>query len=507
MSFMGVDVGQTGCKVLAFDAEGRPIASAYREYPAIVTQPGWAELDSGEVLAHCKDAISEVAMATRGSDPVQAIAVASMGESFTVVGPRDEFLCHGMIASDTRARRQVEEITDSIGLDTLYRTTGHSPHTMFTLFKLAWLRDNRPAILDRASKILCYEDLVGYALTGEAVVDYSIAARTMLFDVTRRHWAPRLLDCVGLTPDVLPRPEPAGTMIGVVRPDTADELGLARDVRVVAGGHDQPCGALGAGVVGEGTAMYATGTAECVSPAFDRLLLNDTLRDANLATYHHVVPGLYFTVAFNITGGNLLRWFRDEFGHHEVQLARRTGCNAYDLLLESIPSTPTSVLVLPHFTATGTPYFDTNPTSAVLGLTLSSTRGDLIRSLLEGVTYEMRLNVDILRAAGVPISELRAIGGGAKSAAWMQIKADIMDIPIVSMDVSEAAGLGAALLAALGSGALDSVEDGVNSWVRPARVFEPEVEGARAYRERYDVYRDLYRALKPLGTRMAKWAC
>jgi xylulokinase len=253
--------------------------------------------------------------------------------------------------------------------------------------------------------------------------------------------------------------------------------------------------------------MYATGTTECISPTFDALLLNHTLRDANLATYPHVVPGLYFTVAFNLTGGNLLRWFRDEFGRAEMQQVQGTERSAYDLLLESIPSKPTGVLVLPHFVATGTPHFDTAPTSGILGLTLASTRGEFIRALLEGVTYEMRLNVDILDEAGVQISELRAIGGGARSAAWMQIKADIVNIPIVSMNVSEAAGLGAALLSAVGSGAIDSVESGVDAWVRPSRVFEPSGEGVRAYSERYAVYRDLYTTLRPLGRRMGKWTC
>jgi xylulokinase len=251
--------------------------------------------------------------------------------------------------------------------------------------------------------------------------------------------------------------------------------------------------------------MYATGTVECISPAFDRLVLNDTLRDANLATYHHVVPDMYFTVAFNLTGGNLLRWFRDEFGQSEALEAERTGRSVYDHLLDSIPDAPTDVLVLPHFVATGTPHFDVSPTGAVINLSLATTRGEFIKSLLEGVTYEMRLNVDILHRAGVEINELRAIGGGAKSPAWMQIKADIMNLPIVAMDVSEAAGMGAALLAAVGGGGIDSIAAGVSTWVRPRDVFEPDPRRAEAYAERYGVYGELYATLKPLGLSIGRW--
>jgi len=382
MSFMGVDIGQTGCKVLAFDIDGRPIGSAYREYPVISPRPGWAELDSRQVMALCKDAIAQVTLECASRDPVTAIAVASQGESFTVLGADRSFLCNGMITSDTRAREQVVDVTAEIGLERLYQITGHSPHTMFTLFKLAWLRDNEPRMLDDAAMILCYEDLLGFELTGEAVTDYSIAARTMLFDVRERGWSSEVLDVVGLSSEALPQPEPSGEVVGQILPSVARDLGLPDGVRVVTGGHDQPCGALGAGVIGPGVAMYATGTVECISPAFDRLLLNQTLRDANLATYHHVVPGLYFTVAFNLTGGNLLRWFRDEFGRVEALAAQDSGRSVYDYLLDQIPHEPTSVLVLPHFVATGTPHFDVAPTGAIVNLGLSTTRGEFIKSLL-----------------------------------------------------------------------------------------------------------------------------
>jgi len=505
MSFLGVDIGQTGCKVIAFDADGRPLATAYREYPIISTRPGWAELDSRGVIEHCKDAIAQVSSAVQSRDPVAAIAVCSQGEAFTVVGPGDEFLCNAMITSDTRAYKQVARLSERPGAQTLYEITGHSPHTMFSLFKLAWLRDNRPEILDRAARVLCFEDLMGYVLTGEAVIDYSLAGRTMMFDVRRCDWAEEIFDLIGLDPAVMSRPVPSGRIVGAVRPGLAEQLHLSNHTLVVTGGHDQPCGALGAGVIGSGAAMYAMGTSECISPAFDQLLLNDTLRDANLATYHHVVPGLYFTVAFNVTGGSLFRWFRDQFGQEEVRRAREQGADTYDLLVQQIPDAPTSILVLPHFAATGTPHFDLSPVGAILGLKLTTQRGEFIKALLEGITYEMKLNVEILAHAGVEIDELRAIGGGAKSAAWMQIKADIMDKPIVSMAVSEAAGLGAAMLAAVASGALNSIEEAVAAWVHPQRVFEPTRANVALYRERYTTYRKLYDTLKPLGREMATW--
>jgi xylulokinase len=505
MSFLGVDIGQTGCKALVFDETGRPLAGSYREYPILAAQPGWAELDSRQVVDYCKDAIAEVAAAVSDCDAIEAIGVCSQGEAFTVIGSQDQYLCNAMITSDTRASSQVARLSQSPGVQFLYQLTGHSPHTMFSLFKLAWLRDNRPKVLDKAAKVLCFEDLLGYALTGEAVIDHSLAGRTMMFDVRRECWSEQVFDLIGLSPQVMSKPSPSGRIVGALRPSVSQELGLSPGAVVVAGGHDQPCGALGAGVVGPGVAMYSTGTSECISPAFAELLLNDTLRDANLATYHHVVPGLYFTVAFNVTGGNLFRWYRDQFGQREIRQALAQGSDPYDLLMSQIPDEPTSLLVLPHFAATGTPHFDLSPVGAILGLQLATQRGEFIKALLEGVTYEMRLNVEILARAGIAIDELRAIGGGAKSDAWMQIKADIIGKPIVAMEVSEAAGMGAAMLAAVGSGALASLGEAVAAWVRPKRVFEPAPDRTAAYTQRYATYSKLYQTLRPIGQEIAQW--
>ena len=504
---MGIDIGTTGCKVIAFDNKGDALATAYREYPVLSPNPGWAELDSRAVINHCKDCITQVAMDVKDSDPVVAIAASSQGEAFTVIDCNDKYLCNAMVSSDMRCQKQVRQLTEQIGLDNLYKTTGASPHTMCSLFKLAWLRENMPEILDNASKILCFEDLLGYELTGQTVIDYSMAGRTMLFDITSKSFCTTILDSVGINKDVLSQPVPSGTVVGKIKPDIAEQLNLSKDVVVVAGGHDQPCGALGAGAVEPGVAIYATGTVECICPAFEKLLLSDTLRKSNLATYHHVAEGLYTTVAFNLTGGNLLRWFRDEFGAEEKRLAKDTGKDVYDLLLKQIPSEPTNIFVLPHFTPTGTPHFDTCPTGAILGLDLTTTRGQFIKALLEGITYEMRLNVEILAQAGNEIKELRAVGGGAKSEIWMQLKSDIIGLPIVSLNISEAACFGAAMLAAAGAGAVSSPKEAAKMWVKPSRTFTPNKKNLDLYDKKYDIYRNLYETVKPIGSKIAEKTC
>ena len=176
----------------------------------------------------------------------------------------------------------------------------------------------------------------------------------------------------------------------------------------------------------------------------------------------------------------------------------------YKLILRQVPGTPTNILVLPYFAATGTPHFDSSPAGAIIGLHLTTSRGQMIRALLEGVTYEMKLNVEILASAGIEIKELRAIGGGAKSDIWMQIKSDIIGLPIVSLSISEAACLGAAMLAAVGCNEIPSIRDAVKLWVRPNKVFEPSKKNVALYNKRYDIYKNLYETIKPIGSELTK---
>jgi len=315
---------------------------------------------------------------------------------------------------------------------------------------------------------------------------WPLAGRTMLFDVRRHEWSGEILDRIGLSPERLARPLPSGTIVGAV----ARNLGLAKDAVVVTGGHDQPCGALGAGAIEPGTAMYATGTVECITPAFARPILTPALRRNNLCTYDHAAPGMYTSVAYSLTGGNILKWYRDQFA---------PGQN-YEEILKTAATEPTKLLVLPYWMASGTPYFDLCTPGAILGLRLSTTRGEILRALLEGVALEMRLNLEILRESGCAIKELRAVGGGAKSAYWTQLKADVLGRPITTLNVTEAGCLGAAMLACAATTG-QALPDLARRWVKPRAAVMPSA-GA-AYEEHFARYRELRPALLRVAPRNA----
>jgi xylulokinase len=494
MSYLGLDIGTTGCKAAVFDSGGRMIALAYREYPLLSPQPGWAEVDSQRVCRDCCDAIRQAA-ADANIDPVRGMGISCQGEAFTPVDASGNILGNGMVSSDARAAEIVTSFSREFGVHRLYERTGHTPHPMFTLFKLLWLREHSPDVFASARRFLCFEDLFQSQLGFEPIISWPLAGRTMMFNVGTHQWDEEILQAAGLDPSRLAAHAPSGSAVGIISHKVAAELGLPHDVIVVTGGHDQPCGALGAGAVEPGVAMYASGTVECICPAFEQFCLDRRLFDANLCTYDFTAPGMYTTVLFSLTGGNLLRWFRDQWGQPEMAEAQQTGADPYDLLSRAIAPEPTDLLVLPYFTPSGTPYFDTQTPGAILGLRLSTTRGQVLRALIEGVAMEMRLNLQILQESGLDVQQLRAIGGGAKSPTMIQLKADVLHRPITTLAVTEAGCLGVAMLACAAHTGV-SPRELAKSWVKTGPAVEPDARRADRYDAMFNAYREIYPAIR-----------
>lgn len=503
MSLLGIDVGTTGCKAIVFRGDGVILGLGYREYRLAHPRPGWAELDSDQVWAATKESIREAVRGAGRRDPVTALSVSSQGEAATPYDAQGHALSPSIVSFDSRTAAQQDRWAAGPGAEAVFGITGMPLHTMYTLLKIQWVKENQPEVYDRTWKFLCYGDGTLFRLGGMAAIDLSLAARTMALDVRAGRWSEEMLATAGVERGKLSEVVHAGTVVGEVSSDVAHELGLPAGVKLIAGGHDQACGALGSGIARAGVALDATGTVECIAPAFDRLVLTPEMLRNNYCCYAHVVPGLFITLAFNFTGGCLLRWYRDNFGDKEAEEARVSGLNVYDILLGKAGTSPSPLLVLPHFTVTGTPWFDARARGAILGLTLATNKGDLIKGILDGITYEMRLNLECLQQCGVSIQELRAIGGGAQSRTWMQLKADIFERPVTALNVSEAACLGAAMLAGVATGVFSSFDEATTTLVQEAERFEPNSNAAESYRARYAIYKDVYPALRDLSHRLS----
>jgi xylulokinase len=492
MSVIGLDIGTTGCKTIVFSARGLPLAEARREYGIQSPHPGWAEQDAEAIWRLALETLRE-AIGAAPLDPPRALAISCQGEAVIPVDSEGHALRAAILGMDTRTTAENRWLEETIGADELFRRTGMPVHTINTLPKLLWLQRHEPEIWQATYQFLLYEDFLLRRMGGEAVISHCLASRTQMLNLQSGNWDVDILQRCAIEPQRLARLAPAaGGAVGLLAPTWMQELGLTEPVLLASGGHDQACAALGCGVIAPGQAMVSTGTAEVVEVAMKEPAVVAPVQRAGISLYRHVVPGLFLAMTLNHSGGLLLRWLRDTLGKWEAEEARTHGLDAYDLLLKDASDGPSGLLLLPHFAGSGTPTLDTQSRGALLGLTVNTTLADIAKATLEGLTFELRQNLDLLRDNGIPIDELRAVGGGARSNLWLHLKADICDVTLHTLRSSEAACLGAAILAARAAGIYSSFEEAVKATIATDQIIHPEHERSAAYAEWYRQYAALY---------------
>lgn len=495
MSLLGLDVGTTGCKTVAFDEAGSVLAKASREYPLLNPAAGWYELDPNQVWADICKCLLEV-NAQVPHDPVSALAISSQGEAVIPVARDGNVLANSPISSDGRAAPAAAYLVEQLGFERIYEITGQPASALFTLPKVLWWKEHEPALFRQTWKFLCYVDFVALRLGVEPVIDHSMAARTLAFDIRSLDWSDELLAAAEIDKNRLAKPLPSGSVIGEIPASLARKLGFAKQVQVVTGGHDQLCAALGAGVLRPGTALYSIGTTEAIVAVMRQS--NPDLRQHHIPCYPHVVPDTFVALSGSQTGGRLLRWYRDELAAAERASAAQLGRDVYDVIVGQVDDAPGRLLLLPYFAGSGALHDDPAATGAVIGLTFDTQRKDLVKAILEGITYEQALSLRCLRDIGIEINQLTAVGGGAGSDTWLQIKADITNLPIQAIHTAEAASLGAALLAGWASGMYQDLLETSQKSIRIRKTFYPRADYARHYQKQLTAYADLYAALRPI---------
>lgn len=501
MYLLGLDVGTTGCKAIIFDLDGNIKGYAFQEYGILCERPGWAEQDPENVWQLTKLVIKK-AICESGITQIKAMSLSVQGDAIIPVDKKIMPLYNAILGMDYRSTQQADDCSLSIGERTLFDITGMRPHPMNSLTKILWLRDNRVDIHRRTYKFMTYADFILSRLGAEPVIDYTMASRTMAFDLDQKKWSKVILDKMNIDESIFSGAIPSGEVVGKINCDLSEEFGVERGLLLVAGGHDQTCAALGAGVIEENVAIDSHGTAEVVSTAFNTPRLNDFMYNSFYPCYCHAKKDMYFTFSLNHIGGVLLKWYRDNFCTAEIDEAGKMGIGVYALMESKAPQGPSSVMVLPHFNGSGTPWCDLNSKGAILGLTMATTRHDIVKAIMDSLTYELKINIETMKRAGIPINELRCVGGAAKSPLWLQLKADITGCRVNTLKVREAACLGAAILAGAAAGAYASVDEGVKNTVQVEHVYEPDQDCANLYNERYSVYTDIYRTLKGINQRL-----
>lgn len=485
----GLDVGTTGCKLTVYDTDGNFIANEYREYH-VSRKNGEHEIDAN-IIFH---SVCEVIRIISKSYALAAIGITTFGETFAVLDEMDNILLPSMLYTDPRGQKEVEFLKSKLSEERLIEISGAKPNQMYSLPKIMWIKNNLPKEYLRIKHILLMEDFLVYMLTGTAAIDYSLAARTMAFDIKNKCWSKEIFDASGIDISLMSKPVPLGTIAGYMKKEILENLGIKHKIKIVNGAHDQIAAAFGAGVFKAGDAVDGTGTVECVTPMFDKIPKDRQLYDEGYSVVPYIFPDTYVCYALSFTGGAVLKWYRDNFAKYETELAAKNGENVYANLDNAVSNSPTDILILPHFAGAATPYMDNSSKAVIAGLTLEHTGYDIYKALMEGVTYEILTNIEHLEKFGIKLNRLYAIGGGASSPVWLQIKADILKRDILTLAAKEAGACGTCMLVASAIGECSDPHD----FVKIKNTYHAKAENAEKYSENYERYKKLYSSIRPI---------
>jgi xylulokinase len=490
--FLGLDLGTSGSKLIAFDAQGNERRRATRAYSTSSANADWLELNARDVWQSVTECFREIDALHLGGH-VRTLSISAQGEAIMPLDHDGSILAPSPVSADMRARPQVETLAQNIGYERYYAITGQPLSPLPSLPKLMWWRQNRPDLTARTYKYICYGELALVRLGLPPIIDESMAARVGCYDIAARQWSSEILAAAQLPRDSLPEVRPSGSIVGTIKGSICEALNLPPGIVVILGGHDQPMAALGAGITEPGACLYSIGTTESIVAVVDAP--NATLGRQHIACYPHVAPSRSICLAGSQSGGRVLGWYRD------VLTRRENGgeISAEALLSGLVDEAPSGPIFLAHLVGSGSVVNDPESLGAFYGLSLETTSTDLLRSVLEGITFEQAWCVSALESAGLKVGSFRAVGGGASSSAWLQMKADILGAPIEHVATRDASCLGAAILGLCAVGRYASVRKATAAIVRTVQVHRPRPARHALHIERLALYRELYGALRPLS--------
>jgi xylulokinase len=495
---LGIDIGTSGTKTLVCDDRGKVIATAMAEHPISSPKPGWSEqnpLDWWNAACSSTKAVLKKAKLKPGD--VSGIGLSGQMHGSVFLGDGEKPLRPALLWNDQRTAKQCDDIEAKAGgREKLISLVANPALTGFTAPKILWVREHEPRVYAKTKHILLPKDYIRYRMTGEYATEVSDASGTLLLDVKNRRWSDELLGLLQIDKALMPRLYESPEITGKLARDPAKALGLAEGTPVVGGGGDQAAGAVGNGIVMAGIVSATLGTSGVVFAHSDAPTLDPRGR---VHTMCHAVPGKWCVFGCMLSAGGSFQWFRNNLAADEVARARKKKVDPYELLValaEKAPQGSEGLFFLPYLTGERCPYPDPCARGGWIGVTARTTRAMMIRSLLEGVTCGMRDAVEIMREMSIPITQVRASGGGARSPFWRQLQADIYNQPIVLTNASEGPAYGVALLAGVGTGAFKSVEEACRASIKQTAKIAPNKKRAAFYERYYATYHKLYGDLK-----------
>jgi len=489
---LGLDLGISSIKAALFRLDGTIVALENVEHLQIPEGRDIVEIDAE---AYWQATLRAIRNAVKAADiPVEqilALSVSSHGETLFCLDKAGHPLRPGILTLDTRARAEAAALVNQLGHSQVFNITGQ-PEILpiWTAAKIAWLKRHEPETYRRTARFLLPQGYVLYRLCGEYIDDPSVETTSLLLDIRSLNWSQPLLAFAGIEPYQLPQLVQAGTAVGSISARISAETGLTQGTQVVVGGLDQLCAAVGAGNIRPGILTESTGSVLALVTTTEKPTF---LKSYPVPCQPHVLPGLYCLLPWHQTGGLVLKWFKERFGGQSPDAG-----NEYAALLRraaEVPAGADGLLMLPYLEGSQFPESAPFARGAFCGFGLRHTQGHFLRAILEAIAFMIRRDIEVLRELGFDIREVVALGGGAQNRLWVQIKADVCNIPFRTLETEQAALLGAAILGAAGAGLYQDVPAAVAAMSRPGPCYEP-------HREVVDVYERVYRRYLALHQRL-----
>ncbi len=498
-TILAVDLGTTALKCALHDLHGNVIAKAAVEYELITPDADSVEVEVETYWKAFKSALGSV-LKESGVDRagIRALGVSAQGETLILLDKDGKPLRPAIVWLDNRAQQEANALVEKFGNEQAYEITGQVKLVpTWPASKILWIRNHEPQVFEKTGKFLLLEDYFLHRLTGEFVCEGSLVTSTCYWNFRTHNWWSEMLTELGITTNQLPEYHESGEVVGRLCKDIAEELGLDPETLVCTGALDQACGAIGVGNIQPGIFSENTGAALAICASVKQPTLDPK---GQMPCHYHGLPGLYMLHTFT-SGGIVLRWFRDEFAQMEMTVGKSSGLDAYDLLgaeASQVPAGCEGLVMLPHLQGAMAPEANPAAKGVFYGFTLRHGRGHFARAIMEAVCFIVRRNIEVIEGIGVPVSEIRSLGGGARSAIWKQIEADVTGRPVLTTGNEEAATLGAAILAGKAVGLYSSVAEAVEQMVQIKARFEPTRQNIPLYDEAFRTYVALYNALCPL---------
>lgn len=493
--FLGIDVSTTGSKALVIDEKGNVLATAVNEHSISTPRPLWSEQNPQEWWdASVKSIRQAIQQAGVNGEDIKGVGLTGQMHGLVMMDAAGKVLRPAILWNDQRTAEECDEITRLLGFDRLLEICGNKALTGFTAPKILWVRKHEPEIYAKTAHILLPKDYVRYHLTGDYAVDMADGSGMILFDLKKRTWSKEILDKLGIPESWLPKTYEGPEVTGLISQAAAELTGLKAGTPVVGGGGDQAAQAVGVGAVTPGIVALTLGTSGVVFATTPSPLIEPQGR---LHAFCHSAPGTWHFMGVMLSAAGSLRWYRDTLA---------PGMNYDDLLAPAaqVPAGSEGLLFLPYLTGERTPHPDPLARGAFVGLTVRHTKAHMTRSVIEGVSFGLRDSMELIKSAGLgKIEQVRVSGGGARSPLWRQMLSDVMNSELVTVNTTEGAAFGAALLAGVGVGTWKTVEESCSATIKTLEKTTANPGAVKIYEDYYQQYTALYPALKPTFTAVA----